>query len=515
MRHTLLIAFGLLPFVAFSQATILSDDFESYTSGELLAANSSLWTTWSGGVDGEDAYVSSDQSNSGSNSIHVIGNNGPTDLILPFPSDYTSGVYEFSLKMYVVSGKGAYFNIQQSSTPGVDWMFEIYFDNAGGGYINAAGSNAATFSYTQDTWTSVNVWVDLNNDLAELFINSHLVYSWQWSLGALGTSSAVMMGGVDIFAAGPNATDAEFYVDNVMLAEKTTTGIIVDDFERYTGGELLAANSDLWTTWSGGIDAEDAFVSLAHGSSGFNSVNIAGNNGPTDLVLPFPADYTSGVYEFSVKMDVSLDNGAYWNIQRSIVPGDAWMFEIWCDDAGGGYINAGGATAATFTYDPNTWIDVKVKVDLTNDIGECYINSNLIHTWQWSTGYLGTDTGPAQIGGIDFYASAPPPGNADYYIDDVLLKVGFPTGIAAESSGADVQIYPNPSNGRFSVLADNLPVGEYQIQLIDVLGNLISSETLNVSGSVKKDFSVELPSGIYYARFTNGTNATTRKIVIN
>jgi hypothetical protein len=514
MRNTLLLAFGLLPCVAFSQATILSDDFESYTSGELLAANSTLWTTWSGGVDAEDAYVSSDQSNSGSNSVHVVGNNGPTDLILPFPSDYTSGVYEFSLKMYIVSGNGGYFNIQRSSVPGDFWMFEIFFDNSGGGYINAGGTNAATLTYTPETWMSINVLVDLNKDSAELFINSHSIYSWQWSLGATGLGNIVQMGGVDIFAYGANG-NGDFYVDNVLLEEKTTTGIIVDDFERYVGGELLAANSDLWTTWSGGLDLEDAYVSLAHASSGFNSVNVTGNNGPTDLYLPFPSDYTTGVYEFSVKMDVSSDNGAYWNIQESATPGIGWMFEIWCDNAGGGYINAGGSNAATFTYTPNSWMDVKVKADLTNDIGECYINSNLIHTWQWSTGYLGTGTNAPQIGGVDFYAAGANGTDANYYIDDVLLATAFPTGITAEGSGADVLVAPNPSNGHFSVAADNLPVGDYQIQLTDVLGNLISSETLKVSGSVKKDFSVHLASGIYYVRFTNGNNVSTRKIVIN
>src|SRR4051812_1691680 len=103
MKKILLLAFGFLPFIAFSQATVISDDFESYDEGDLLASNSPLWTTWSGGIDDEDAFVSSDHASSGVNSVHVVGTNGPTDLILPFPSDYTSGVYEFSLKMYIVS----------------------------------------------------------------------------------------------------------------------------------------------------------------------------------------------------------------------------------------------------------------------------------------------------------------------------------------------------------------------------------------------------------------------------
>lgn len=515
MRHLLLLAFGLFSFVASSQTTILSDDFESYTSGALLAANSALWTTWSGGVDAEDAFVSSTQANSGLNSVHLMGTNGPTDLVLPFPSDYTSGVYEVSLKMYVVSGNGAYFNLQSSSTPGQDWMFEIYFDNAGGGYIHAGGSNAATFTYTPDTWISVNVWVNLNIDSAELFINSHSIHKWQWSLTSGGGGAVNQLGGVNIYAAAPSGT-ADFYVDNVLLLEKTVTGIIVDDFERYTGGDMLAATSDLWTTWSGGIAGEDAPVSNTFGSSGFNSVHIVGpqGGGPADLVLPFPSDYTTGVYEFSVKMYVVSGFGAYFNIQRSSVPGVFYMFDIYFDDAGGGYIDAGGVNAATFSYTPDSWTLVLVKADLTNDIGECYINNTLIHTWTWSEGSSGSGT-IAGIGGVDMFAYSDGGGPSDYYFDDVLLATAFPTGIAAESTGSDMIVTPNPSGGQFSVMSNTLPVGNYQIQLTDVLGNLISSETMQVSGQLKKDFSVNLSSGIYYVRFVNGTHVSTRKIVIN
>src|SRR5882672_10624577 len=102
MKKILLMAIAWLPFIAFSQ-TIISDDLESYTAGDLLAEQSDLWTTWSGGITSEDAYVSTDYANSGVNSVNVVGNNGPTDLVLPFPEDYTSGVYEFSTKIFIAS----------------------------------------------------------------------------------------------------------------------------------------------------------------------------------------------------------------------------------------------------------------------------------------------------------------------------------------------------------------------------------------------------------------------------
>src|ERR1044071_2569976 len=108
----------LLQYKVVAQTIIFADDFESYTAGELLAANSDLWTTWSGGTVAEDAPVSNDHASSGSNSVHVVGNYGPVDLFLPFPQTYNSGAYELSLKMYITAGNGAYFNIHQKTTPG-------------------------------------------------------------------------------------------------------------------------------------------------------------------------------------------------------------------------------------------------------------------------------------------------------------------------------------------------------------------------------------------------------------
>lgn len=213
---------------ASAQTTIIFDDFESYTAGNLLAANSDLWTTWSGGVDGEDAPVSNAYAYSGSNSVRIQGTVGPTDLILPFPSDYTSGAFEFSFKMYIVGGNGGYFNIQQSSTPGAGWMFEAYFDSNGGGYIYAAG-NTPVISYNPDSWNDLKLAVDLTSDYAEFYMNDVFVYSWQWSLGSSGYPTVAQIGGVDFFAYTPDGSNCDYYIDDVQLLQSVTPTITVDE----------------------------------------------------------------------------------------------------------------------------------------------------------------------------------------------------------------------------------------------------------------------------------------------
>ncbi|HUM45951.1 MAG TPA: T9SS type A sorting domain-containing protein, partial [Chitinophagales bacterium] len=517
MRKILLLAIAGLPFVAYSQTTIISENFESYTSGQLVAANSDLWTTWSGGLDAEDAVVSNAQATSGTNSIHVTGvaSGGPTDLILPFPEDYTSGVYDFSLKMYITSGKGGYFNIQQSSTPGLGWMFEVYFDNAGGGYIYAGGANAATFSYTPNGWTSVLVRADLDADKGECFINSSSIHTWQWSLGADGSGATKSIGGIDIFSYGGNGATPDFFVDDVVLIKVASPAIITETFESYFSEELLAANSDLWTTWSGGLDAEDAPVSNTQAVSGINSIHVTGvaSGGPTDLILPFPQDYTSGVYDFSLKMYMVSGKGGYFNIQQSSTPGLGWKCSVYFDAAGGGNV-AGGGTTGALTYTPDAWTTVLIKANLTEDKGEAYINSALVHTWQWSIGENGAET-VNSMGGIDIFSYGASGATPDFYVDDVLLTESFPTGITSSASEPAIFIAPNPSDGQFSVSINDLRAGNYQLELIDMMGRLIHSEKFQTTGSFMKYFDMPLAAGLYYVRLVDGINATTKKIVVN
>ena len=83
--------------IASSTATAqtFSDNFDSYKSGDNLAATSSTWETWSspnGGAD--DVKVTSTKSKSGSNSVYfqsTATNGGPTDLVLPFGGAKNTG----------------------------------------------------------------------------------------------------------------------------------------------------------------------------------------------------------------------------------------------------------------------------------------------------------------------------------------------------------------------------------------------------------------------------------------
>ncbi len=289
--------------------------------------------------------------------------------------------------------------------------------------------------------------------------------------------------------------------------------IFSDDFESYNSGDALAAESDVWTTWSGTGEggSEDALISDDQAFSGNNSVHVEGTT--TDLVLPFPSDYTSGIYGLSMKVYVENGHGAYFNLQQSSTPGVGYMLEVYFDSSGTGYLNAGGTSAANFTYTPGSWTDFNIIVDLSNDSAEVSIDTVSIYKWKWSLGSdgLGAET---MWGGIDIYAFAPPGQTADYYIDDVVLTEIFSTGFTSNELNASLELAPNPSNGSFAIRGFNIPTGEYKISVVDMLGRVINSETLEVSGSFDKTYSL-ITKGVYFITLTNGSFTETKRITIN
>ena len=223
MKKMLVVLCLTLPICLFGQTVIISENFDSLTPGNYVSLESPYFTTWSN-LPGttEDAFISDSISNSPSNSVHVEGVSpgGPTDLLIPFPTNYTSGTLEFSMKYFVEPGKGAYFNLQQDTTPAVGWMMEVYFNSNGLGEIYAGSTSPVSFTYIPGTWTDILVNVNLDADAAKLSIAGVLVHSYQFSTGSNGSGFVKSWGGVNLFAAGGTQSasiNAGYFADDILL----------------------------------------------------------------------------------------------------------------------------------------------------------------------------------------------------------------------------------------------------------------------------------------------------------
>lgn len=225
MKKELLLLCLAFSFVMLQAQTVLfSDNFDSYTSGQQLCTqNNTDWGTWSNNPgSAEDAYITTEQAVSGSNSLKVEGS---SDLIYRF-NNQTTGVYEIDFNYYVPSdGNGAYFNIQHYTQPGVQWAFECAFYINGMAYLRQ-NENLFTFNFPNDTWFPVKVVVDLDNDSVAIFINGTSLDTAPFSYTADGNNGVCQLGSLNFFAgsANPNASGT-YYVDDFVVTQLPTTGI--------------------------------------------------------------------------------------------------------------------------------------------------------------------------------------------------------------------------------------------------------------------------------------------------
>ena len=98
-----------------------TDDFESYTVGDYIAAADTLWVVWPA-AGAEDVQVTDNNAFSGSNSIYLNSTaatgGGPQDVVLEFGELFDEGDFMLSANFYVNNNTGGYFNFQAETTIG-------------------------------------------------------------------------------------------------------------------------------------------------------------------------------------------------------------------------------------------------------------------------------------------------------------------------------------------------------------------------------------------------------------
>lgn len=193
--------------------TTFSDDVESYSVGDYVAAKNPKWTTWDvkPGT-ATDAMVSNEKAHSGTKSIKCESTStsgGPTDLILPFSTATSlTGTLEFEMYMYVVAGTGGYFNFQGDKPVGTTWALDVFFNDDATWDIASNGNSIleASGTYTQDAWIKISMNIDLTNNKWRIFFDDKLVANFNNNINKLYC--------MDLFPINANGIST-FYVDDV------------------------------------------------------------------------------------------------------------------------------------------------------------------------------------------------------------------------------------------------------------------------------------------------------------
>lgn len=113
------------------------------------------------------------------------------------------------------------------------------------------------------------------------------------------------------------------------------------------------------------------------------------------------------------------------------------------------------------------------------------------------------------------------PGNYTVIVTDAngCTNVSEPyvaTGISTLANQAAIEIFPNPSNGSFTMNLSIIEKNNYQIQLKNVLGQILYSESLNnFKGDYNKQFDLSTyGKGVYMLSLVNENGQQVKKIIV-
>ncbi len=204
------------------------------------------------------------------------------------------------------------------------------------------------------------------------------------------------------------------------LLQTGSGGTFFEDFEGFVAGQQLACQDPLnWTTWSDApCGNEDALISTNYAYSGVNSYLVdAVAPRAVDIVKPL-GDLTTGLWYLDFMAYIPTGKFGYFNVMATFAPPTyVWATQAYFNAGGTGTLDAGGASAATFTFPHDTWFPVSLVIDLDNDQAQLAVNGVFVYQWQYTLGTFGTPC-PLVIAATDMFGPDATPANNEMYVDD-------------------------------------------------------------------------------------------------
>lgn len=178
-----------------------------------------------------------------------------------------------------------------------------------------------------------------------------------------------------------------------------------------------------WKGWQSDPNA-GAFVDDAHSVSPSNAINI---EGPSDLIHEF-SGYTSGVYTITAQQWIPGDfsgetyfifENVYSDVDVNVI---SWSTQVVFRSATGLVENFdGSANPGSLTYLTDQWVELRLVVDLDNDLQTFSYGGTEVYSGSWTNQFPDQAVpGSLNIGSIDLFASGATP----VYYDDVSIVAG-------------------------------------------------------------------------------------------
>lgn len=194
-----------------------------------------------------------------------------------------------------------------------------------------------------------------------------------------------------------------------------------------------------------------------------------------------------------------------------------------CDVQRSSSINTNGYMDFFFKF--WIWFDIGSNDEIFRyyDIGGGWVVSSISytgsHSWnlagwqQASASYTGTI--PSYNWSFRFTSNAISSSEQGAYIDDLELS-GTVNGINDMNTITNLNIYPNPSSGKFAVSVNNnqSPVNKMDLEIYNVLGEKMDSMS-NIKHQTSNEFDLSSqPNGVYFLQVKSDNGITVQKLII-
>lgn len=194
-----------------------------------------------------------------------------------------------------------------------------------------------------------------------------------------------------------------------------------ENFDSYAAGSGIIGQGG-WEGWDGGT-APDAYVTTTQFKSAPNAIDIE----PTsDVVQEF--DITAGSWVMTAWNYIptgSTGNQFFILLTMYDGGGSDWALQLKFDsDASVLTVTEGTATAG-IVYD--TWVEIKVEINLSTNLQSIYYNGAFMETIDWST------SGILELDALDLFSD----GGSSIYWDDIDLVEA--SGALAPSTWAGIK----------------------------------------------------------------------------
>jgi len=104
-----------------------------------------------------------------------------------------------------------------------------------------------------------------------------------------------------------------------------------------------------------------------------------------------------------------------------------------------------------------------------------------------------------------------PPQTVDY-----LLNMSFRgTGVDNSELMSSLNVYPNPTNGKFTVNISNVEAMDMTLELVNISGQVVYRNEVKAAYSYNEDIdATTFAKGVYYLKVNNGKDVKVEKVVI-